>query len=297
MRTSYVQDQEQTIRLRDGRLLGYAEFGDPSGVPLLFCHGWGDSRLTRHPDDACTAASGIRLITIDRPGFGRSDFQPRRTLLDWPVDIVQLADTLKLERFALLGHSGGGPHALACAVAIPDRLSAVGIACGFAPMDRPDALEGMSRQMQQGVGLFRRMPWMARLLFASLPGQYRRNPEKAFEQQFGHGLPEADRAVLSRPDVHANVLAGAVEALRGGARGLAHEAPLFLGRPWGFRPEDIRTSAWLWYGDADSIVPVQMGHYLAQAIPQSQLTIYPGEGHMLHITHWDEILQTLAAQQ
>jgi pimeloyl-ACP methyl ester carboxylesterase len=182
-------------------------------------------------------------------------------------------------------------------VAIPDRLSAVGVACGFAPMDRPGALEGMSRQMQQGVGLFGRVPWMARLLFAALPRWYRRNPEQAFEQQFGHGLPESDRAVLARPDVHDNVLAGAVEALRGGARGLAHEAPLFLGRPWGFRPEDIRTPVWLWYGDADSIVPVQMGRYLAQAIPQSQLTICPDEGHMLHITHWDAIVQTLAAQQ
>ncbi len=96
--------------------------------------------------------------------------------------------------------------------------------------------------------------------------------------------------------MHANVLAGAVEALRYGSRGLAHEAPLFLGRPWGFRPEEIRTPVWLWYGEADSIVPLQMGHYLAKAIPRSQLTIYPGEGHMLHITHWDDILHTLAVQ-
>jgi len=295
MVTISAEEQGQIFRLRDGRLLGYAEFGDPNGLPLIFCHGWGDSRFTRHPDDTRAAALGVRLITIDRPGFGRSDFQPRRTLLDWPIDVAQLADALGLERFALLGHSGGGPHALACALAMPDRLSAVGVACGFAPMDRPGALDGMSRQMQQGVELFRRMPWIARLLFASLPAQYRRNPGKAFEQQFGHGLPESDRAVLGRPDVYANVLAGAVEALRTGARGLAHEAPLFLGRPWGFRPEDIRAPVWLWYGDADTIVPPEMGRYLANTIPQSQLTIYPGEGHMLHITHWDEILHTLAA--
>jgi pimeloyl-ACP methyl ester carboxylesterase len=296
METISAQEQGQTIRLRDGRLLGYAEFGDPSGIPLIFCHGWGDSRLTRHPDDARTAARGIRLITVDRPGFGLSDFQPRRTLLDWPTDVAALADALDLDRFALLGHSGGGPHVLACAVALPDRLTAVGVACGFAPMDRPDALAGMSRQMQQGVGLFSRMPWMARLLFASLPRQYRRNPERAFEQQFGHGLPDSDRAVLARPDVHANVLAGAVEALRPGSRGLAHEAPLFLGQAWGFRPEAIGIPVWLWYGDADSIVPLQMGRYLANAIPHSELTLYPGEGHMLHITHWDEIIGTLAAQ-
>src|SRR5438874_7114623 len=107
MVTISAQEQGQTIRLRDGRLLAYAEFGDPSGIPLIFCHGWGDSRLTRHPDDTRTAALGVRLITIDRPVFGRSTFQPRRMLLDWPADVVQLADTLELERFALLGHSGG----------------------------------------------------------------------------------------------------------------------------------------------------------------------------------------------
>ena len=296
MLTMNAQEHKQTIRLRDGRMLGYAEYGDPSGIPLIFCHGWGDSRLTRHPDDTRTAVLGVRLITIDRPGFGLSSFQPRRTPLDWPADVVQLADRLELGRFALLGHSGGGPHALACGVAIPDRLTAIGIACGFAPMDRPGALDGMSRQLQQGVGLFSRMPWISRLLFASLPNQYRRNAEKAFEQQFGHGLPDSDRAILDRGDVHANVLAGAVEALRCGSRGLAHEAPLFLGRPWGFRPEAICTPAWLWYGDADSIVPLQMGHYLANTIPRSDLRVYPGEGHMLHITHWDEILQTLVAQ-
>jgi pimeloyl-ACP methyl ester carboxylesterase len=264
---------------------------------VIFLHGWGDSRLTRHPDDTRTTALGVRLITVDRPGFGQSEFQLRRALLGWPSDLTELADTLELGRFAVLGHSGGGPHALACAIALSDRLTAVGVACGFAPMDRPGARDGMSRQMQQGVELFSRMPWMAQLLFASLPGQYRRNPDKAFEQQFGHGLPDSDRAVLERPDIRANVLAGAIEALRSGSRGLAHEAPLFLGRPWGFRPEDIRAPVWLWYGDADSIVPLQMGQYLANAIPRSRLTVYPGEGHMLHITHWDDILQTLAAQR
>jgi pimeloyl-ACP methyl ester carboxylesterase len=296
MPTLSPQATEQMIRLHDGRMLGYAEFGDLAGFPILFCHGWGDSRLTRHPDDARTAALGIRLITVDRPGFGLSDFQPGRRLMDWPADIAELANALGLGRFALLGHSGGGPHALACAQALPDRLTKVGIACGFAPMDRPGALEGMSRQMQQGIGLFTHMPWMARLLFASLPRQYRRDPERAFERQFGHGLPASDRAILDRQDIRANVMAGAVEALRSGARGLAHEAPLFLGQPWGFQLEAIRVPVRLWYGEADSIVPLQMGRYLASAIPQSELTIFPGEGHMLHITHWEEILRALAGE-
>src|SRR4051794_21573686 len=124
-----------TIRLGDGRVLGYAEYGDPTGRPVMLCHGFGDSRLTRNPDDALTAALGVRLIILDGPGIGLSDFKPARSILDVVDDIVLLADELDLGRFALFGWSGGGPHALACAYRFPDRVTTVGVACGFAPMD------------------------------------------------------------------------------------------------------------------------------------------------------------------
>ena len=285
----------QSIRLPDGRRLGYAEFGDPAGTPVVFFHGWGDSRLTRHPDDARTAALGVRLITVDRPGTGISDFQPGRTLLDWPADVAALADTLGLRRFAVFGHSGAGPHTLACAYKIADRLTAVGVVCGFAPFDRPDATTGMRKDMQQFIPLLRRMPWLTTLFLSSLPRQYRRDPDKAFEKQFGHDLPASDLQMLARPEIRANVLAGAVESLRPGARGMAHEARLLFAQPWGFQPAAIQAEVWLWYGGSDVIVPPQQGEYLARAIPHSHLTIYPGEGHMVHITHWTEILQTLVA--
>ena len=296
MPTQIIARTEQTMRLRDGRTLGYGEFGLPNGKPIFFFHGWGDSRLTRHPDDTLTAAAAVRLITVDRPGFGLSDFQTHRTLLDWPSDIIQLADKLGLSRFGILGHSGAGPHALACAYKIPDRLAAVGISSGFAPMDRPNGTDGLSKQMQQGVKMFRHMPWMARLAFASLPKQYRSNAKQAFEKQFGPLLSSADRAVMENREVCDNHLQGAVEALRQGSTGLAHEAVLFMGRPWGFCPEDIRVKVWLWYGQDDAVVPPQMGQYLAHAIPNSHFTLFPGEGHMLHITHWTELLTTLANQ-
>jgi pimeloyl-ACP methyl ester carboxylesterase len=296
MAAAHALGPATTLVLRDGRRLAYAEYGDLQGTPVVFLHGWGDSRLTRHPDDRGTAALGVRLLTVDRPGIGCSDFQPRRTLLDWPDDLAQLADHLGLPRFAVLGHSGGGPFALACAWKLPARLTVVGIACGFAPMDRPGATTGMRKEMQRAVPVLRRLPWLARPMLASLPKQYRRDPELAFAKQFGHGLPASDSAVLAQPAVHANVLAGAVEALRPGAKGLAQELPLFLGRPWGFRPEDIRVPVRLWYGAADTLVPLQMGQYLAQALPMSQLEVYPDEGHTLHLTHWAEILRSLAGR-
>src|SRR5437868_4337089 len=113
---------DTVFRLRDGRALGYAEYGDPGGTPVFFFHGSPGSRLQRHPDPSITSSFGARIITVDRPGYGRSDFQPGRRLLDWPADAAQLADALSIERFAAIGLSGGGPYLLACAYAMPERL-------------------------------------------------------------------------------------------------------------------------------------------------------------------------------
>src|SRR5690348_6314631 len=108
--TASATTAETAITLRDGRALGYAEFGDPTGAPVILLHGWCGSRLTRHPDDQLTASLGVRLIGVDRPGVGLSDRKPRRTLLDWPDDLEQLMDALDLQQAGVVGHSAGGPH-------------------------------------------------------------------------------------------------------------------------------------------------------------------------------------------
>jgi pimeloyl-ACP methyl ester carboxylesterase len=106
---------DRTIRLRDGRRLGYAGWGDAGGQPLLYFHGWPGARVEGRLADEAARVRGVHLIGIDRPGMGLSDFQPRRTLVDWPDDVLQLAAALTLERFAVLGISDGGPYAAACA--------------------------------------------------------------------------------------------------------------------------------------------------------------------------------------
>lgn len=293
-----TQDQGlggKTLRRTDGRALGYAEFGAPGGAPVVCLHGFGDSRITRHPDDSLAAKLGLRVITLDRPGIGLSDYRPAHSVLDWADDAATLADHLGLGRFAVLGWSGGGPHALACAYCFPDRLTAVGVVAGFAPFDHPHATEGMRDDMRKFVPVLRRFPWLSRLATSSLPRAYRKDPSKAFEKQFGHGLPAADRQALEDPRIYGNLLAGAVEAVRQGSRGLATDMQLFLARPWGFRPKELKVPVHLWYGDADTLVPLQMGRYLAETIPGSSLEVYPGEGHMIFYHHWEEILRRLAA--
>jgi pimeloyl-ACP methyl ester carboxylesterase len=142
--------------------------------------------------------------------------------------------------------------------------------------------------------LLRRAPWVGRAFFASLPRQYRRDPTRAFERQWK--LAGCDREVLyTQPGLRANLVAGAAEAVRQGARGLAHELALLFGRPWGFEPREIGVPARLWYGTDDALVPLAMGETLAREIPDARLTVCRGEGHLLLFTHWDAILRELTA--
>jgi pimeloyl-ACP methyl ester carboxylesterase len=126
---------QNNLSLSDGRKLGFAEFGEMQGKPVFYFHGFPGSRLEARLAEKISRDSHIRFIGIDRPGFGVSGFKPKRTLLDWPDDVIELADALGIDRFSTLGVSGGGPFAAACAHQIPDRLISVGIVCGMGPVD------------------------------------------------------------------------------------------------------------------------------------------------------------------
>src|SRR4030042_1974723 len=148
---------DSSIVLWDGRHLAYAEYGDPRGKPVFLFHGIPGSRIFRPPPDDLTAANGVRLITVDRPGYGGSDFQPGRRILEWPADVCALADVLGLERFAVCGHSAGGPYVLACAAFIPQRLTAAGVISGLGPVDAPgmpapQSSTGFHRRRSAGGG-------------------------------------------------------------------------------------------------------------------------------------------------
>jgi pimeloyl-ACP methyl ester carboxylesterase len=275
-----------------GRRVAYAQFGASDGTPVLFCHGWMASRLTRHPDDRLTASLGVRLVTVDRAGIGQSDPDSAKTLLSSAEDLRAVADELELERFAVLGHSGGGPYAFACARTLPERVARLAIVSGFAPFDRPDAYAGMSSRMRGFVKLLRAAPWLAGPLMRSTPARYHKDPDKAFAHQFGE-LGDADRAALEDAGLRQSLLDSAVEALAGGHAGVADESRLLFARRWGFSPADVECHVDLWYGTADTIVPADMARYLAQVISDCRLTLLADEGHMLYLTHWSEILRSL----
>lgn len=287
---------EHTERITDaqGRTIGYGDYGDPAGSPVVLLHGFGDSRLTRHPDDARTAELGVRLITIDAPGIGLSDPVRERTQVAAAERVLPVLDALGIRRFAVLGWSAGGPRALAVAYRWPERITAVGIAAGFGPLDRKEFQACVTRQMRQGTAMLRLMPWMARAAVAPLARDFAKDPRAGFEKHFGEDTSPADRRLMEDPALAGVFFEGVRESARQGSVGLAQEM-LLLGRRWGFRPEDVRVPAQLWYGTDDRLVSPATGRLLAALIPSARLTEFEGEGHMALFRHWAELLQTLAA--
>ena len=276
-----------TLRLRDGRQLGYAEFGDPNGKPLFFLHGFPNSRLGPAFAHEDARRRGIRVIAFERPGFGRSDFKRDRTIGDWPDDVVEAADVLGIERFAVLGASGGGPYAAACAAKIPHRLTATGIVSGLGPLDVPASAAGFRRWDRFVLSLARRFPLLIWMVMSFVALGIRLFP-RLLIWLMSRSLPAPDKAILARPEIKASVRDDIREAFRQGARAAVYEAQLYL-RPWDFRPEEISIDVQLWHGEADATVPVSMGRYLAQAIPNCRATFYPGEGHLMAVDRMDEI--------
>jgi pimeloyl-ACP methyl ester carboxylesterase len=276
------------IHLQDGRALAYAEYGDPSGKPAFFFHGTPGSRLFRPPDEI-TKKMGVHLICTDRPGYGESTFQPGRRILDWPEDIAQLADALGMEKFAVAGHSGGGPYVEACAYALPDRATAVAVLSGPGPMNMPNATQGMTAMNKFGLIIGRYIPWpLWRVLIWIFYHRRADDPAADIDRGTGH-RPLADEEQVSRPDVREACIQSEVEAFRPGLRGLAWDTRL-LTRPWGFRLEDIHVPVHLWHGTDDNLTTIHMARFVAAKIPNSRLHICEGEAHLLLFRHWEEIL-------
>jgi pimeloyl-ACP methyl ester carboxylesterase len=285
--------REGQLRLRDGRTLGYAELGRPGGRPILYFHGLPASRLEACLTDRTAQRLGARILAPDRPGFGRSDLQPGRALADWPADVLELADALALDRFALLGVSGGGPYAVACACRMPQRLTAVGLVCPMGPVAGSEPARAMKWPGRLSLYLAGRWPYLANLFYGQLTGRLlRRHPLLALRLL---QVAEPDRPVLDRPEVR-NILHNSIrEAFRGGGRGAVEELRLFAS-DWGLDLGRIDCPVHLWHGEQDKTVPVVMARHLAAAIPGCQTHFFPEEGHFsLPVNHMEEILGTLVA--
>lgn len=280
------------VQLPDGRLLGYSQYGDPSGKPIFFFHGWPGARLQGALAEDPARSLDINFIAPDRPGFGLSDFQPNRQILDWPDDVAYLADHLQFGSFSVLGLSGGAPYALACAFKIPDRLTSVGIVSGVGPSDVPNADDGVSAENRRLIRIAGFIPLVLTLILKRVARQRQHNPEGEFAKLLD-SLPEPDQQAFSHPEIRKKAMEASADSFRPGVKGHAWEMRLF-GRSWGFGMGDVQIPVLLWHGSADENILPLTGRMQAEAIPDCTAQFLPNEGHYsLYINHIGEILQRL----
>jgi pimeloyl-ACP methyl ester carboxylesterase len=239
------------------------ESGDPNGTPVVYLHGGGDSRLTLHPDDSIAAGLGIRLLAFERSGKARRF----KTLRAWAESALAEID---VERFATLGWSAGGPHALALAAVAPERVTRVAVVGSMPP---PDAMSQVSPDVRQAVRMARYAPQVV----ARGLERWGRQPTPPT------GSPETD-------DAYAR---GRTESFRDGGLWLAYELA-YLGRPWGFELSAIEQPATLWWGDRDTTCLPSIGELYAERLPNAELRVVEGT-HQLLFARWRDILASAAA--
>jgi pimeloyl-ACP methyl ester carboxylesterase len=280
----------QTHALNDGRQLGFADTGLPSGRPLVFFHGTPSSRLDAEWLDDAAARAGWRLVAIDRPGIGLSSPVHGGAVTDLADDVADLLDALDIGDVSVLGYSGGAPYALATARQLADRVDLVGLVSGWGPPDRGDAYVDVATIERLSDAIARHAPVLTRAMFAAVNTSLRLAPStsaRLLARRFEGEAPELDPT----PEALHPVL----EAFRQGSAGAARDLHLIV-RPWGFRLDEVTMPVRLWHGDRDREIPLHHSEYVADAVRDGRLDVIEGGDHLALYRHADEILSSLAAQ-
>lgn len=265
------------LGLPGGRVLGWAEFGDPAGPPVVFLHGTPGSRLSR-PDDS--ALSGVRLITLDRPGYGRSDSVRRSTLLGVADDVGALMTSLGIERFGVAGFSGGAPYALACGVRFAHRLTGVAVAGCTGPYRELGTVRGRQRLL---TWTLRYVPGSGRRYVARAAQWYAEDPVRRHRQLLAAGndpwLP---------PDEESNR-----EGARQGAAGLINDWLATDVRSWRFKLRDVPCRVLIWVGRSDPGRAVADAPLIAARLQDAEIRVSEAAGHTPSPADWQETLAWL----
>lgn len=286
----------ETVTLADGRRIGYGTRGPEDGQPVMYFHGCPGSRLDPSTPAAEAAARelGVRTIIVERPGYGLSDRAPKRRVVDWADDVRQVADALGIERFAVYGYSAGGPHALACAARLGDRVTAVASVSGVGMPGTPGEFDGMGPNERLFHRLVRISPRLVDGVYRLARRNAVRKPERFF-RDFEKDCSESDRALLADPAAREALLVTVREAWRRGVGGAVDDWVVLSRRPWGFELEEVKVPTVLIFGDADRFVPVAAGRDLARRMPHAKVVEVPGEGHLLILGRLAEIYRGVGA--
>ncbi len=269
-----------------GGWIAWCEYGAADGRPVLYCHGLPGSRLEHAHAAGLARQRGQRIVVPDRPGYGASTRRPNRAIADFAADAAALLDHLGHDRFDVVGFSGGGPYALACAAHMPQRVQRLALVSSWAPFDQAGT-EGMAEGFRQlwelGAADF---PAFSEALAGAMDAA-----GGAYAMLLG-GAPPVDRAVFADAERAAAYRANIGEGVRPGLDGVLDDARAILS-DWGVDFARIEAPARLWHGTEDPNAPIGMGRWLARRLNDAALTEWDGAGHFESFRRWDEVLDFL----
>jgi pimeloyl-ACP methyl ester carboxylesterase len=279
------------ISLSDGRVLGFAEYGDSSGYPIIYFHGGQESRLSSSFMDSTAQKLNIRIISPDRPGVGLSTFQENRQFLDWGKDVMELADALELIKFSIFGLSGGAPHVLSCIIYDSTRIENATIVSGATPYDYKGTLKGMwfPVKLIHWFSSWKNDKQLRKLIRKDFDHLVKK-PDKRL-RQFQKYLPEPDRILMiNYPEYGWGFIEGSKESYRQGIEAVVQEWKMYVS-DWKMDFNSITFPINLWYGSDDKMAPIYRGKFYENELINANLKIIDSEGHFSLIrNHLEEIL-------
>ncbi len=283
---------DNKLRLPDGRLMGYAQYGDAGGRAVLAIHGTPGSRIMMQPADRFASQHGILLIAPDRPGYGLSSICPDISFAQWVKDIALLLDTLKVDQFWLFGVSGGGPFATAIAAVMPQRVIGLALVSPVGIFDQ-EVRQSWSWRHRLFFSLLPRHPALAKPAFTVARHLLMLAPYP-FLKIFSFSLSRADRLILSDSRHQEALLAAFYDGLQSGVSGVLEDLRLFA-NPWQFSLEKIDMPVILWQGSEDLMVPEKAALQLVDSFEDVEIIGLPGQGHFWIFEHFEEVLERLVA--
>ena len=287
--------KKDIVHLNDGAVVEFQEYGDPTGTPVLFCHGWPSSRTMAQLADEPARSLGLRIISPDRPGICGSSMQLDRKLSDWPRVVGQLVDNLGIGEFRILAISGGAPYAYATAVAMPERVRAIAVAGGVIPFAELKDFKGLLPLYRWMLAFYRNRPQLLRQLFRlAKPFLSFRAPVRLRPLLLKMLLLRpCDAASLRDDAAFEAIFESQRRAWRGSAEGVMIDAQIYA-QPWGFGVQDVRVPVRLWHGIEDRAFAVRLAESIADRFPNCKARFIQDEGHYsLPIRHMREILEDL----
>ena len=272
------------------------QFGDPAGQPVFHFHGQISSRLEALYFEHAARKLGIRLIALDRQGFGDSPIGDKAGLAHWPAAVTSIADEMGIAGFGVLGVSAGAKYALAVVLAVPERVTMAVLASAFGEVSSAAQLHNATFRVKFAVLLYQRAPWLGDQASA-LAGFMVRNAVTALLQLGRHVVPATERRVLADPTVRQTAAQVMHCSVARGPHGIAQEFRC-IASPWNLALGQIRAPVVLWHGEEDVVAPIAMAEALAERIPGSQLHRVPNSGHVsLLVNHAERILSSFLPRE